>query len=674
MRKAIMKRSFLEKVYFRKKTDYSLRAYKKQKNYCSRLYKKERKQFFNDLNPSFVSKTRLFWKTVKPFFSNKDCFRKTIKLVEDNEVIQTDKDVAETLNCFFQNAVSNLEITENSLILNKNYIGILDPIEKAVVKYGKHPSILTIKNRILNNETFSFVPIVLSDVENEIKRIDPKKATTDRNIPPKILKASFSISSPILHKLFNDSIETSIFPDSLKLADVTPVLKKKDPSEKSNYRPVSVLPIISKVFEKLILKQINAYIQPFLSSYICGFRKGFNTQHALISLIEKWKKSLDSKGFCGAVLMDLSKAFDTLNHELLIAKLHAYGFQKDSLSFLHSYLTNRWQRTKVNSTFSSWSELIQGVPQGSVLGPVLFNIYLNDMFFLNEWTEICNFADDTTIYACDTDLSNLCNRIEHDSTLTIEWFENNYMKLNKDKCHLIVAGHKHETVFVQLGQNKIWESPTQKLLGIEIDNSLKFDEHVLSLCKKAGQKLSVLARVSSFMSVNQRRILMKTFIEAQFNYCTLVWMFCGRKANSKINNIHERSLRIVYSDYHSSFEELLEKDNSFKVHYKNIQSFAIELFKVKLNVSNRIMYDILETRYSNYNLRSQPIFNEGNVNTCNYSLNSLRYFASKVWSIIPMSLKNIDNVEKFKSEIKKWKPKECSCKLCRSFIQNLGYI
>ena len=109
-------------------------------------------------------------------------------------------------------------------------------------------------------------------------------------------------------------------------------------------------------------------MNPHLSPYLCGFRKGFNTQQALLSLIENWKKILDNKGFGGAVLMDLSKAFDTLNHELLIAKLHAYGFQRDSLRLLYSYLTNRWQRTKVNSSFSSWTELLKGVPQGSVLG------------------------------------------------------------------------------------------------------------------------------------------------------------------------------------------------------------------------------------------------------------------------------------------------------------------
>ena len=171
-------------------------------------------------------------------------------------------------------------------------------------------------------------------------------------------KCSCDTSAESLHNLFNECLITGNFPDNLKLADITPVFKKKDPLNKENYRPVSVLPDISKIFEKLMQKQINDYISNFLSPYLCGYRKGFSTQLALLSLIEKWKKALDNKGFGGAVLMDLSKAFDTINHDLLIAKLHAYGFDKNSLKLLLSFLKNRWHKTRINQNFSSWDELL----------------------------------------------------------------------------------------------------------------------------------------------------------------------------------------------------------------------------------------------------------------------------------------------------------------------------
>ena len=154
---------------------------------------------------------------------------------------------------------------------------------------------------------------------------------------------------------------------------------------------------------------------------MCGYRKCFSTQQALVSLIEKWKAILDKNGYAGAVLIDLSKAFDTVNRDLLIAKLNAYGFTKNSLRLIKSYLSNRWQRTKINSSFSSWTELLLGVPQGSVLGPLLFNICINDLFCLTESTNVCSYADDTTFHACDMDLD-----------LAIEWFESNYMKLNQE--------------------------------------------------------------------------------------------------------------------------------------------------------------------------------------------------------------------------------------------------
>ena len=142
---------------------------------------------------------------------------------------------------------------------------------------------------------------------------------------------------------------------------------------------------------------------------------------------------------------------------------------------------------KEHKCFSSWSKIVFGVPQGSVLGPLLFNIYINDLFYMTESTDTCNFADDTTFYACDSSLEDLVNRLEHDAKLAIEWFDCNYMKLNKDKCDLIISGHKSEAIWAKIGQTKIWERKNQKLLGVIINCQLNFDEYLISYFKKAGR-------------------------------------------------------------------------------------------------------------------------------------------------------------------------------------------
>ena len=653
------------------KTYDANQAYKLQINLCTSLLCNTKKQFFEKLNPSDISDNKRFWKIIKPFFSEKVSSAINIKLCVNGEIHDTDSDIAQDFGNFFSNIVTNLNIPHVGINSNTT-TSQSDPIMIAIAKYDNHPSILKIRQHIGENLSFSFSSVTEDIVRREIYRLVNSKATPITSIPSTIIKDHCDIFAKKIHIDFNTSIADGVFPCNLKYADVSPIFKTGDRLVRSNYRPVSILPAISKIFERLYYNQINEYIDPFLSIYQCGFRKNMNAQNYLLFLIEKWKKCLDKKGSCGVLLTDLSKAFDCLLHDLLISKLNVYGFDLISLKLIYNFISKRFQRVRVNSCYSSWFEILSGVPQGSILGPLIFNIDIADLFLFCTESLISNYADDNSPFLCENDNDSVLLNLTKDSKSLLEWFTLNGFMANPDKFHFISSSFDIIS-FLQIDQYQIYKSKCEKLLGIKVDHKLTFEDHVSSICCKAAQKLHALARVSHFMTAPQRRPIMKAFFNSQFRYCPLVWMFHSRKLNNRINNLHERALRLVFNDYSSSFQTLLMKDNSVTIHTRNIHTLATELYKVAKGLSPKIMKHVFplkeSTRYP-----TRHIFQSRNVHTSSFGINSLAHLGPKIWAILPEDLKGLTSLEMFKQRVKQWNPTNCPCKFCVPYVAGLGYL
>ena len=243
-----------------------------------------------------------------------------------------------------------------------------------------------IKNLITTSNTpkpiyYSFEPTNPVEVQKCLKNIDTKKATGFDKIPPKLVKLSAEVLSTPLSIAINNSLKYGVFPDDAKIASVIPLDKgKPNKNEISNFRPVSILNTFSKIYEKVIKDQLVSGLDKYLSPFISAYRKGYSTQHVLTRLVEEWRERLDNNYIVGAILMDLSKAFDCISHDLIIAKLAAYGLDDTALQLIFSYLKNRKQCARINNTYSNFENIITGAPQGSIVGPLLFDFSINDIF------------------------------------------------------------------------------------------------------------------------------------------------------------------------------------------------------------------------------------------------------------------------------------------------------
>jgi hypothetical protein len=467
--------------------------------------------------------------------------------------------------------------------------------------------------------------------------------------------------------LVNSMIKNNTFPDTMKIARVSPVYKKENPLDRKNYRPVSILPAVSKVFERTISRQLDDYFSSIFHPFLSAYRKGYSCQSVLLALTEEWRKALDGNQHTAAILMDLSKAFDCVPYNLLYDKLCAYGLDQNAVALIKSYLTERKQCVKVGNVNSSFKNIEKGVPQGSILGPTLFNIFVNDIFCFVKTSKLVNYADDNTLSFSHKNVDLLKQTLEEECRILIKWFSDNGMRANPDKFQAIAIGKKSasENLVFDIGENAIKCEDTVKLLGVTIDSLLNFDVHIKNVCLKASKQINALRRMGKNLTMEGRKAIYHAFILSNFNFCPLVWHFCSKGNTQKLERVNYRALRFVFQDFISDYQTLLGKIDMCTLEVSRLKQIAILTFRILNKETPCYLQDFVKERSGTYALRYNKILEKPRTRTVRYGTHSFRSVAANTWNLLPDHARTQMTLGEFKSVLRRWDGEVCKCAACK---------
>lgn len=523
--------------------------------------------------------------------------------------------------------------------------------------FKDHPSVQKIQREYGNStQTIEIKPGTQGQVLAVLESLNINKATGSDGIPSKALKIGAQQLSKPLATLFNSCLSNSVWPSAWKKGDWTPVYKKEDKLSKENYRPITILPCVNKVLEKLVGQQIAADFDSRMYENSTAYRKHQSCETTLITLVEAWKKARDESLVVNILSTDMSKAFDSLHPPLLLSKLKAYGFKAGLIQLLKSYLSDRYNRVKMGDQVSSYRFVNRGCPQGSALGPLLWNIFQNDLPLCIA-TRPSMYADDRQIYHSRHDLVEVTSKLSESADQAKKCYESNLLAGNLKKYQTLNIGcgkttDSRTSAVIYTNNQKIKTADTLKLLGVTIDSKLNFSEHVSSACIKTSQRIGVLMRLRNLIPTKAKLQLYKSAVLPYLTYCHLVWHFCRASDARKLERLQERGLRAVYKDKHASYTQLLERAKLPTLANRRLQDICILMYKVKHRLCPNSICNIFNEHISAYNLR-QSDFSTPRYNTVTYGKHSLRYVGPKLWGKLSMADRSAKTLQAFTNYIRK---------------------
>ena len=612
---------------------YRLGAITKQennrfKNKVKAAINKAKTEYYKKLLSNNFGNMRCVWKILNGLMNREAKGSSPKSIITNNIEVCDDKHIADSFSDYFYNVP--LELDSN--VPDSN----LDPLQFV--------------NIDLNSHLFDFEPCTPDEVSSIISNMKITKQNKN-SIPIRLFVANRDILSVGICDLINQSLSMGVFPNILKVAKIIPIHKKGDARTPSNYRPISILPFLSKIFEKIIYSRLLNHFtfNEILSVHQFGFRRQMSTFDAITHFTELIYDALNNKKLCLNILIDYSRAFDTVNHPILLGKLERYGVCGRTLQYIASYLKDRQQSVCIRGNFSTPKTSNISVPQGSVLGPLLFLIYVNEIPSVTPLSTPTMFADDCTLSISSSSIDSLIIDCNRELTRLKSWSDANRLTINiaKTNCLLIPNKDNIPPGSIVLDNQELDIVHCVKFLGVLIDDKLKFGKHIQYICGKISKSIGVLYRVRSLIPASLLKNLYFSIIQPYFLYCLPIFWASYDIHLRPLKMLQKRAIRLISNaGYLDNTDPLFYANNILKLDHLYMHCLACYIY------SNQGLLETYAPSH-NYSTRNRGQFIPP-VPRLRSTEQSVIFNAIKVWNDIPADIKACGSKQNFKMKYKKY--------------------